>query len=215
MAEVASLSDALGAAMRKAEQALASPEEVAEWERAQAEDSRRESLRLSGVHDVLAQSALDVLASDTCEATRALVHVRTWLASRHPILALFGGKGLGKTVAAAWALTRVPGRYATAAKLARSSVAEYGGPDASYTRALRTRLLVVDELGLEPDKDLALATLHDVIDQRQKMPRRTLLLGNMTRRVFLERYDARTVDRLREIAVIRKVDGESMRKGTL
>lgn len=211
MGEVRSLSEVLA----ETEASLATPEEVARWEREQIEQHRSDSLRMSGVLDVLALSGADAVIRDVCTVTPAMRLVREWLATKRPVLALFGDKGLGKTVAAAWALARVPGRYAEAAALCTARTADYGAPSDWYEKSVRAGLLVVDELGLEPDATVAAAALHDVINRRQRLPRRTLLLGNVSKRDFLARYDVRTIDRLREIAVVRKIDGTSMRSGTL
>ena len=201
--------------MRIAGESLASQDEIDAWESDHARQQREELIQLSGIGEVLGLGGADVVVADRCLETKALCFVRQWLASRRPMLILFGSKGLGKTVAAGWALSRMAGRYIEAQALCTMRRDHFGGPSEAYERALRSGLLVVDELGAEANVSDALATLHDVVNRRQRMPRRTLLMGNLDRASFLARYDERTVDRLREIAVVRRVKGESMRRGAL
>jgi DNA replication protein DnaC len=205
----------LESVLARFEKTLASDDEIARWERRREEQARSELLALSGIGEVLTTGGADAVGRDQCESTRALELVRQWLASRVPVLALFGPRGVGKTVAAAWGLARTPGRYIEAASLCTMRRENFGAPSEGYLRAARAGLLVVDELGTEPNIDDAQATLHDIVNRRQRLPRRTLLLGNLDRGAFLARYDGRTLDRLREIAAIRKIDGDSMRKGAL
>jgi DNA replication protein DnaC len=211
MGEVHSLESILA----RVEQTLASDDEIARWDREREEQARSELLGMSGIGETLTTGGADAVVRDRCESTRALELVRQWLASPVPMLALFGPRGVGKTVAAAWGLARIPGRYVEAQALCAARREHFGSPSENYHRLARAGLLVVDELGTEASVEDAQATLHDIVNRRQRLPRRTLLLGNLDRGAFLARYDGRTLDRLREIAVIRKIDGESMRKGAL
>jgi len=129
---------------------------------------------------------------------------------------LLGDPGQGKTVAAAWALSRCAGRYIRANELCELRASRWRGRD-RYQKHLTTELLVIDELGTEADISLAAPTLQDVIDARQRLPRRTLLLGNDLD--LVARYDARTLDRLgiegddHGIAILRTLRGPSLRVG--
>ncbi len=191
---------------------LASDAEVARWERRRAADARSELLSLSGVGEVLSRVGSELVIADKLRDTDALRLVQRWIASSTPALVLFGGKGLGKTVAAAWALSRVPGRYVEAATLCAMHRGDYGNPSEDFFRHARGELLVIDELGCEANIEHAIAALHDAVNRRQRLPRRTLLLGNLDREALIARYDARTLDRLQSFARFRAVTGESMRE---
>jgi len=197
--------------LARAEASLASDVEIAEWEREQASRTRHELLTLSGIGDALSQVGADAIVRDRPSETHCLRLVRSWLASRRPVLALFGGVGVGKTVAAAWALARTPGRYVRAHDLTRMRRGDFGQPDPDYWRHVRGELLVIDELGTEENAEHAGATLWDALDRRLRLPRRTLLLGNLDRQTLETRYDGRTLSRLREVAVLRAVRGADMR----
>lgn len=208
-----SIDGALADVLSRLEGQIASDEDVARWERRRAEDLRHDLLRQSGVIEVLSQGGADAVVGDRCRTTRALDLVRQWAASSRPVFALFGGVGVGKTVAAAWALARMPGRYVRADELTALRRGEYGrGPNEEYRRHLRGELLVVDELGIEEHAGHATATLYDVFDKRQRLPRRTLLLGNLDEATLATRYDDRILSRLREVGVVRSVRGEDLRR---
>lgn len=208
-----SIDGALAQVLSRLEDQIVSDEVVARWESRRAADLRHELLRHSGVLEVLSGAGADAVVANTCSSTRALDLVRQWMASSRPVFALFGGVGVGKTVAAAWALAHLPGRYVRADELTWMRRGEYGRPSDQYMRLLRGELLVVDELGIEEQAEHATATLYDVLDKRQRLPRRTLLLGNLDEDTLGTRYDARVLDRMREVAVIRSVRAKSMRGG--
>ena len=89
--------------------------------------------------------------------------------------------------------------------MTRMRKGDYGRPTDEYQRHLRGELLVVDELGIEDRREDANATLYDVLDVRQRLPRRTLLLGNLDEDELKQRYDARVLRRLYENGVIRGI----------
>lgn len=190
---------------------VVSDAELARYERRRERERREELLRTSGVAEVLSAHGLDAVVRDRCEPTRALELVQQWLASPWPVMLLCGPPGTGKTVAAAWALAARPGRYVELERLCQLRRERYGDPGETYWRCLQAEMLVVDELGAEEDRARGVATLHEVIDRRQRCPRRTMLLGNLDASQLRARYDERTLDRLREVAVIRAVTGTSMR----
>jgi DNA replication protein DnaC len=220
-----SLEDALRRVLSGEVRPWASDEEVARYEAARARRERRARAEALGLDRMLADDALAAVVADTLEATEALDVVRRWVAYQAglrargacPILALLGGPGVGKTVAAAWLLLSEGGRYVTAGELARLSRADWGDERAAHDRLLASRVLVVDELGTEGERAAAAATqaIHEVVDQRQSSSRLTLLIGNIGRAELRQRYDARTIDRLRAVAKIVELSGESMRRGSL
>jgi DNA replication protein DnaC len=195
---------------------VVSDEEIARFEAQQGERDRRDRIESSGIGEHLDESGAAAIIADRPTETRALALVRTWLISSRPMLVLTGPPGVGKTVAAAWALSRLPGRYARAQELCE--MRENWRERARWATHLRCEILVVDELGLERDPALAKETLQDVVDKRQRTPRRTLLLGNLDKAGLVARYDARTLDRLgidddaSGIAILRSLKGESLRR---
>lgn len=204
------LDEALADIMAKLETRLATDDELERFEREEDAERRRQLLIDSGVAEVLSKHGLEAIVRDQCEPTRALQLVRPWLAGWLPVVAVLGETDAGKTVAAGWALARVPGLYIEANDLARHRRAAFGGPDSTFERAVRTQLLVVDELGAEDDAEAAAAALHEVINRRQR-GRRTLLLGNIDAKTFVSRYDARTISRLREVGKLFRVRSEGLR----
>lgn len=217
--KVIDLDPALQRTLERCQALYISEDELERWEAKQGERARRDRLDASGISERLdAEGALAVI-NDTPRPTRALTLVRPWMLSSRPMLALFGDVGQGKTVAAAWALARVAGRYVTAQALCELRAAGWR-ERGRFESHLRTELLVVDELGRERDAAQALETLMEVVDMRQRLPRRTLLLGNIDAATLIARYDKATLDRLgldsddSGIAVVRYLRGESLRKAT-
>lgn len=151
--------------------------------------------------------------------TPAMDAVRKWVDARKantgkPTLVLLGGAGTGKTLAAAWAIAHCrDGHYTRIRDIANLYRAGFGDDAKDFVRLLESDLLVIDELTTERDADLGRAALHEVIDERQHKDRPTILIANRTAAELRERYDARTIDRLREGAVVVALSGKSMRKG--
>ena len=212
------IEDALRGFLRRGH-ALADEDESEEAVARTERQARRDRLEHSGVLERMDEDGVSAVVSDRLGATAALQWVRTWMLAPRPALVLLGEPGVGKTIAAAWALTQRPGRYIRAEDLCE--MRKEGGRRGRelYQAMLRPDLLVLDELGGETDLPLAAKTLQDVVDVRQRVSRRTLIMGNLkTRAELVSRYDKRTLDRLgvdRDedgIAVFRFVDGPSMRK---
>jgi len=202
---------------------VVSDEEIARHEaerREREERDRRHQARLLLSDAPVPRPVLDAIIDGTLEATAALSVMRKWLEARRtkgskPTLVLLGGAGCGKTTAAVYAMAQDPHRatYAKIRDVANLYRAGFGEDSARFEAMLRDGLLVVDELTTERDVDLGRAALHEVIDERQAKGRSTVLIANRTKAEFRERYDARTIDRLREGAVVVELAGKSMRKG--
>lgn len=191
---------------------------------ARAEASRRAMRRAAVMRSIepipVAREMLDVIADDTIErSTPALDAARTWLAERRakrakPLLVMLSGVGVGKTVAAAWLVARTGGAYVKMRDLAHLYRAGFGDDAAKFQSLITAKLLVVDELTTERDVDLGRAALHEVVDERGSRDRGLVLIANRTRVELAERYDSRTVDRLRQHATAIDLGGPSMRRGT-
>lgn len=216
MGDTTSIDDELQRVLDRGAELLASEEDMERFSAKQAERDRRDRLETSGISEHLDLRGADAIGRDAPERSRSLDLVRTWLVSTRPMLMLLGEPGQGKTVAAAWALARMSGRYVREQDLCEMRA--NWRTRREYRSHVRCELLVLDELGTERDPVGAADTFQDVVDNRQRSPRRTLLLGNLDRTKLVEIYDKRTLDRLglesddHGIAVIRSLKGPSMRK---
>lgn len=170
--------------------------EVAEGRRRQQEQAERD-LDAAGVPRNLRLSVLT--------ETPALLSVRE---AGWKLRALSGGVGCGKSVAAvSWLGTS--GLFVSALKLARWPRYD----DSEMKRLLESPRLVIDDLGTEfaDEKGSFLATLEEVITDREAWGRATLITTNMNAAVFKGRYGARITDRLRAAGGFIELAGKSMR----
>lgn len=128
------------------------------------------------------------------------------------LLALLGGTGCGKTVAAARLLWAHGGDYIRSDTLARLACSKYG-PDAdALDERLRTDgLFVVDDVGTEDDAGAAKHALFKLVDMRQASRGLTVLTGNRTVAQLRERMCERTLSRLRGSGVIYECPGADLR----
>lgn len=210
---------------------VASDDEIRAYETRQQRETWRERLAGSGI-DGLREEDREAILADNLAPTKALVTVRQWLtaAMRTPdpgvnMLVLIGPMGLGKTLAAGWAISRHSGLYATVETYLRDyqrwlrDSSREDGTSQHMWRYKRAHLVVLDELGTEGDAALMTRAFERLIDSRQSRRRElTLILGNLSREDFVQRvrsgvYGARTYDRMRRDARVVEVTGESMRKG--
>lgn len=176
--------------------------------------------------DITAEDAR-ALVSDTVEATPALHLVRRLVDAFEAdegtgrtvrFLVLLGGVGCGKTVAGAWALSRMWGRYLTAEEWRRLYVSKSWRDQQRLEDALRARLLVVDDLGAEQEEGRA-AAFQELLQGRYGHARRlTIVTGNLTKaQLYDESEDAlldrRTVSRLHDPCVhVHQVGGPDLRR---
>lgn len=137
--------------------------------------------------------------------TDSMSAVRRVLENGPPLVVLAGPRGVGKTVAACYALAKWGGKYLTAYQFAR--------PGLDIDELKRERAIVVDQLGRENvgASEFALASLEELIDARYANRRLTLLVGNITREQFEARYGGIIEDRLRGDGEFVLLGGESMR----
>lgn len=211
------LDDALRRILARAHAAVADDSEIRRFEAEQQARMRGERLEASGISERLDVQGAAAIVRDRPRRTRALELVQAWVLSSRPVLVLTGKPGLGKTVAAAWALARLPGRYVCAGEMCELWASKRDRDRDRFFQLLRTELLVIDELGQESSADDARAMLQDAIDRRQRLPRRTMLLTNLGRAEIIARYDARTLSRLgveadeHGIALFRHLKGTDLR----
>lgn len=169
---------------------------------------REENLRAMGLPERLAG-----IMAGKLDETPALGAVRDWLDGGKTFLVLGGNVGVGKTVAAAWALSQRAGVFRKASQITRMSQFDAEAWDRLY----RAGVLVVDDLGTEPHDQggWGLSALLDLFDRRYDERARTILTVNVTLDTFRERYGkdgGRFLDRLRESGTWFNVAGESRRK---
>ena len=124
------------------------------------------------------------------------------------LIVLGGPRGVGKTVAACYALAREGGMYTTAYGFMRA-----GGIDLDEAKA--ARVLVVDQLGRENigASDFGLSQLEEVLDARYAALRLTVLACNLERAQFVERYQGIIEDRLVGGGAFVPLTGSSLRHG--
>ncbi|AKF08869.1 hypothetical protein DB32_006018 [Sandaracinus amylolyticus] len=207
----------------------ADEQDLAALEQRSQREARRERLARSGIR--LRPDDRKALMNDELYPTQALRDVKRWLAAatRTPnpgpnFLFVTGGTGLGKTVAAAWALTRQGGRFVTMetflldyARYLRD-VSRDRAAELERERYAAPGLLVLDELGTEADAVLARTALSWLVDARCARRRHlTIVLSNLAEADVVARftagiYDPRTWDRLRRDGAFAKLDGESLRR---
>jgi len=138
--------------------------------------------------------------------TDALARVRLAIEEQAPaLLVLAGPRGVGKTLAACYALAKVGGRYLTAYQFAR--------PGLDLDELKGQRLIVVDQLGRENvgASEFFLSSLEELIDARYANRSPTILAGNLTTEMFAMRYGGILEDRLRGDGEFVALTGTSMR----
>lgn len=173
-------------------------------------DPRKEQRRLMTRANAPERHIQNVADSGPVECD-ALDAVREFMASDRYILALSGGIGTRKTGSACWALgQREGGVFVKAKHLSHIAIED----KAMYLRLSRSKLVVLDELGLEraDEKGYWLSTFVDLFDDWYANCAKVIITGNITREQF-KAYDERVYDRLREVGTWQKVAGESMRGG--
>jgi len=165
--------------------------EAEDYERArQADKLRREEERRAGAPAILLAAGVgdrDVQRWREAKLdTQARQAVKRWLSSDRLVLALIGGPGAGKTIASCDALvaSKPPVRFVTAGEMAR--LPPWDGS------LFAPRMLVVDDLNASAAETAAgekfLGALEELLCDRQRMNRRTVLSSNVTPDAFLDRY---------------------------
>ena len=139
-------------------------------------------------------------------ATAPLRAVDSWAVDplAAALLVLGGSRGVGKTIAACWALAWRAGLYLTAYELA---------PGLNMHALKSAELLVIDQVGRETRgaSDYARLQLEELIDARHARREPTILCCNLNERDFRAEYDGAITDRLNAGRFV-FVRGASMRK---
>ncbi len=193
--------------------------EYDQWREKREREQRLSVLQRWGVP----RRAMRHLHPSRLQETPPLGAVRAWASSQARDrwgLVLSSGPGSGKSVAAAWWLLQrseglQPGkksertvpRWVTGGYLVRAS--SYDGS----MEELAKGALVIDDLGVEyADRGGHFqARLDELLDERYRQERQTLITTNLNGADFRARYGARVVDRLRDGGGFYEFDLPSMR----
>jgi hypothetical protein len=127
--------------------------------------------------------------------------VRGWRAARIsvPWLALSGGTGCGKSVAAAWMVADCGGMWVRAERLVRVFAASFGDQFEEQEQIRDCAFLVLDDIGSELDAARMTSVLIELLDSRKSRRQATLLTTNLGRPQFKDRYgNERLLSRLHE-----------------
>jgi DNA replication protein DnaC len=153
---------------------------------------------------------VDLLLRDELEPTQVMGWARTFLAARRTIAVFSGARGTGKTVAAAWLVSRSAGGvFMPVSKLAR--ISRYR--DDEMEPLERCPLLAIDDLGTEfvDEKGSFMATLDGLVNSRYADDLRTVITTNLPADAFKLRYGARIERRIREAGRFVELKGDNLR----
>lgn len=212
---------------------VATAEQIAEADRREDFVRRQERLTSCGIditeeerhlvmHDRMTRTVpLSFVRKWHREAPRAGCPVAALEEASRGILVLTGGMGTGKSLAAAWWLSQVSGKYITRVELmtAWETKRNRFRPDEEpFARLLRCDHVALDEFGAETDAEIPI--IRDAwfafVNGRRCKRKRTLVLSNTSLKAFFARHDDThysrpTGDRLRMHAECHEVAGKSMR----
>lgn len=108
---------------------------------------------------------------------------------RAPVLVLSGSAGVGKSVALALFASEHDARVYGADRLARAFGSNYAEHDQLRARVRAGKLVLIDDVGSEFERDKMAHTLLDVLEARQSAVHTpTVLTTNLTRKAFAEAY---------------------------
>lgn len=225
------LGSALHAAIAAASAvAIASDEDLARIDAEAERQAWADRLEVSGVHGATRVEDRRMLLRGKLQQVPALRATQAWLAKAmgqppgRNVLVMCGSTGLGKTLAAAWAISREGGIYAKVDELVRD-YARWDRDRTAYDRTAdhwrryqRAHLVVLDELGRERDANLARDAVYKLADERQSRRRQlTIIITNLSKPDLLARlhagvYDERTASRWARDAWVVQVDGADQRR---
>jgi DNA replication protein DnaC len=150
------------------------------------------------------------------EQSDALRHVTRWIDSSERALVICGRPGCGKTVAAAWALSKAGGDAVRCSELAQRI--DPWGDESGRFRYLSPDdegLVVLDDLGHEAATARNQQAVERFVDCRVGHGR-TVITTNLAKAEIRPRYGDRVADRLNHIAkAVEIADASLRRKGDL
>lgn len=215
--------DFFSALASSAAEAAPSEDQVRRAERRLEAERRETQLVETGVRGAITDEDVRAICTDSLAETHALRSVTRWFQARsagspRPLstLVLVGLTGRGKTVAGAWLLARLGGRYVTAEALRRAVVGTHWRDGVVLADLLNTRCVVVDDAGGEHEANGAKAAMFEFLNKRVGDSRGwTLVTANLTAAEFAERYGERTVRRIEHQGAIVEVAGNDLRRSPI
>jgi DNA replication protein DnaC len=132
---------------------------------------------------------------------------------RARFLWLTGAVGVGKTVAALWAIAERGGRYVMADDARRAFGQEHDEARALRPRLIDCGLLVVDDVGTARDASEEERALFELLNARQGGRRQTILTGNLSRAEVSERFGGRVISRVFHSGAVVDCGRKNLRRG--
>lgn len=159
-----------------------------EYDRMMARRSREEHLGRLGKRGRVPQADRELLVQGELAATAPLASVQGWYHSKTagPVLCLSGSVGIGKTIAATWAIADGGGVYLHASEACRQWAAKYDR--LRYEDLASWRMVVIDDVGLEADADVMTDLLICACDTRDGRRARMILTTNLNEQQLRSRY---------------------------
>lgn len=153
-----------------------------------------------------------IMASAEPQATQALNNVAEWFQSGKCWLVLTGSRGVGKTVAATWAIETALERRQSALARSAAEVAALGYQQPQeFARLKRVEFLVVEELGADHANDFAKSRLFELLDARHEAKAQTILVSNLSLGDLAKRLGDRLADRIRSDGMAFEIKAASLR----
>lgn len=158
--------------------------------------------------------AADMTGAEPLGATEPLTTVQGWLENRKRVnlLVLAGTKGVGKTLAACYALSRYSRGMPNGRYILANAVLD---PDTKLRHIASVPLLVIDQLGNEyvANREWGDARFTELLDRRYSDLLPTILVGNVNEEGFRLRYGSLVMDRLAGDGLFRSFQARSLRGG--
>jgi hypothetical protein len=185
---------------------------LAEWEAYEARQTQsREAGALASKYGVQLRLATAAAAP---RDSGPMALAQEWWAGTKPWLVMLGATGVGKSVAAAWVLTRALEARQSALWVSAAELATRAGGFDGQTFATRLKgveLLVIDDIGTEHLTDFSRSVRDEVLMHRHEAMARTVLTSNLDGKAFGERLGVRMADRLRAACMSKAFAGPSLR----
>lgn len=171
--------------------------------------SRKVYLRTLLVNAGVTKRTIETLENP--KKTKAIVAVDKYLANGFKngnALVLAGGTGVGKTVAIGYFISLASGKKVYAADLTKIFL-----NDSEFYRLKHTKILCIDDLGVEYRQDFFCSNLDSLINYRHGEHLPTLIATNLTAKAFKETYSERIFSRLKEWGSFVNILDKDMRVG--